>query len=403
VLFTALRWAVLAGAVLPFLYYLAAIYCAWRFFSKRNENSVSFTPPVSILKPVRGLDREAYDNFASFCRQSYPRYEILFGVADDRDPAIPIIQKLIRDFPELPQRLLIGSEDLGSNDKVNRLCRLVREARYDLLVISDSDIRVGPNYLASVVGPLREPRVGVVTCLYRGRAEPLLWPELEDVNLTSNFLAGALVAREMEGVRFSLGATIAITRERLSAIGGFEALTDYFADDYEVGKRVASQGYRVEISPYVVETVSPSYTAREFFEQQLRWALAVRHSRPGGHFGSLFTQGLPWSLGAIVAGHSVFLAAAYLGTYIVLRLAVAWTVGVWGLRDELLRNRFWLVPVSDALGFLIWLLSFGCNRIRWRERSFDVRKGLLVLLPASSPANAPDSGAARRVRVAERD
>jgi ceramide glucosyltransferase len=403
VLFTALRWAVLAGAILPFVYYLAAIYCAWRFFSKRDENSINFTPPVSILKPVRGLDREAYENFASFCRQTYPRYEIIFGVAHDRDPAIPTIQQLIRDFPELPIRLLIGSEELGSNDKVNRLCRLVREARYDLLVISDSDIRVGPAYLAGVIAPLRDPRVGAVTCLYRGLAEPLLWPELEDVNLTSNFLAGALVAREMEGVRFSLGATIAITCERLSAIGGFEELANYLADDYEVGKRVASQGYRVEISPYVVETVSPSYTAKEFFEHQLRGAIAVRHSRPGGYFGSLFTQGLPWSFGAIVACHSAFVAAGYLGTYLTLRLAVAWTVGVWGLGDKLLRKRLWLIPFSDALGFLIWLLSLVCNRVKWRGRSFYVRKGLLVPLPVRLRAKAPDSSAAQRVHAVERD
>ncbi len=394
------RWVVLVGAVLPLLYYLAAIYCARRFFAERDEHPAGFTPPVSILKPVRGLDREAYVNFASFCRQTYPSYEILFGVAHDQDPAIPAIRQVIRDFPALPIRLLIGSEDLGTNDKVNRLCGLACEARYDLLVISDSDIRVGPSYLASVVAPFRDPRVAVVTCLYRGLAEPLLWSELESINLTSSFLGGVLVAREMEGVRFSLGATMAITRERLSALGGFEALTDFASDDFEVGKRAAALGNRVALSSYTVETVCPSRTAREFFERQLRAAISLRHSRPGGHFGWLFAQGLPWSLAAAAASHSAFAAAGYLSAYLTLRLAMAWTVGVWGLRDQLLRKRLWLVPLSDAWGFVAWLLSFVCNRINWRGNRFRVRKGRLVPLQIRQPEAAADSRAARKVDVA---
>lgn len=379
-LLTVLRWTILVGAVLPSVYYLVAIYCAWRFFRSRDEDSEGFTPPVSILKPVRGLDREAYENFASFCRQDYPRYEILFGVADQQEPAIPIIQKLIRDFPKLSIRLLIGCEDLGSNDKVNKLCRLVREARHDLLVISDSDIRVRADYLRSVVSPFRDPQVGVVTCTYVGLAERRLWSELEAINLASNFLAGVLVARQLEGVKFSLGATIAITRERLGEIGGFEALADFASEDFEVGNRVAARGYRVKLSSCTVQTVCFSRTAKEFFEQHLRWAVGLRHSRPGGHFGWLLTQGLPCSLAAMAVAPSALVAAGYLGAYLSLRLAMAWTVGVWGLRDELLKKKFWLLPLSDALGFLIWVLSFGCNRINWRGNRFYVRKGRLVPL-----------------------
>jgi ceramide glucosyltransferase len=324
------------------------------------------------------LDREAYENFASFCRQDYPRYEILFAVPSEQDPAIPVIRKVIGDFPELPIRLLMGSEDWGWNDKVNKLCRLAREARYDLLVISDSDIRVGPRYLESVVKPFRDSRVGVVTCLYSGLAEGRLWSELEALNLSSNFLAGVLVARQMEGVRFSLGATSAITRERLGEIGGFEALADYFSDDFELGNRVAARGYRVELSSCVVRTMCSSRTLEGFFEQHMRWAVGLRHSRPGGYLGWGFTQGLPWTLAVIAAGHSALAAAAYLGAYLSLRLAMAWTVGVWGLRDELLRKKFWLLPLSDAVGFLIWALSFTRNRIHWRGSSFYVRQRRLV-------------------------
>ena len=375
---TILRWAILVGALLPLVYYLAAIYCARQFFSSGEEGSTDFAPPVSILKPVRGLDPGAYENFASFCRQSYPKYEILFGVASDQDPAIPAIREVIRDFPELPIRLLIGSKELGANDKINRLCRLTREARYDLLVINDSDIRVGPTYLTNVVFPFRNPQVGAVTCVYRGLAGSGLWSELEAINLSSNFLAGVLVAWQMEGARFGLGATIATTRQRLGEIGGFEVLANVNADDFEIGQRIASRGYRVELSPYTVQTVCPSRTAKEFFEQQLRWAIGLRHSRPGGHCGWLFAQGLPWSLAAMAVGRSAFATIAYLGAYLTLRLAMAWTVGVRGLHDPLLQTRPWLVPISDALGFLIWLLSFGRNRITWRGNEFIVRQGRLV-------------------------
>jgi ceramide glucosyltransferase len=360
------------------VYYLAAVYCAWQFFGRQVENHADFAPPVSILKPVRGLDREAYENFASFCRQNYPRYEILFGVASEQDRAIPVIRKVIGDFPELPIRLVIGYEDWGSNDKVNKLCRLVREARYDLLVISDSDIRVPSDYLASVVTPFHDSRVGIVTCLYVGLAEGRLWSELEALNLSSNFLAGVLVARQMEGVRFSLGATTAITRARLGEIGGFEALADYASDDFEVGNRVAARGYRVELSSCVVRTVCSSRTAEEFFEQHIRWAVGLRHSRPGGYFGWGLTQGLPWSLAVIAAGHSALAGAAYVGAYLSLRLSMAWTVSVWGLRDELLRKKFWLLPLSEAVGFLIWVLSYTRNRIRWRGSSFYLRQRRLV-------------------------
>ena len=380
-LLTALKCMVLVGAALPFVYYVAAIGCASRFFRRRREDLDDFTPPVSILKPVRGLDREAYENFASFCRQDYPGYEILFAVRDEQDAAIPVIRKLIRDFPQLPIRLLIGFDALGSNDKVNKLCRLAREAKHDLLVVSDSDIRVGADYLGSVVPPLRDPQIGVVTCLYVGLAEPRLWSELEAINLTSSFLPGVLVARQLEGVKFSLGSTIAITRDRLRQIGGFESLADFGADDFEVGRRVAARGYRVELSSCVVRTMCSSPTAREFFDRHLRWAVGLRNSRPGGHFGWILTQGLPWSLAAIAAGHSAFLAAGYLGAYLTLRLTMAWTVGVWGLRDQVLRKRLWLVPLVDTLGFIIWTLSFVSSRIHWRGSRFYVRGRRLVPLP----------------------
>ena len=250
-----LRWAILAIAVLPFVYYLAATFCAWDFFRRRREVTADFSPPVSVLKPLEGLEHEAYENLASFCRQDYPEYEILFAVDDGRDPAIPIIEKLISDFPSVPIRLLVGSGTPGSNNKVAKLCRLGREARHELLVVSDSDIRVKPDYLRRVVSPFRDPSVGAVTCLYVGMTEPNLWSELEDLNLTSDLLASMLVARKLEGMNFALGATMAVTRSRLAEIGGFEALADCAADDHELGRRIAARGYRVELAPCAVQTL----------------------------------------------------------------------------------------------------------------------------------------------------
>ena len=373
-----IEWVVSVGAIISLLYYLAAIFSAWRYFRRPHKLDPNFTPPVSILKPVRGLDREAYENFASFCNLDYPEYEILFGISDADDPAIPVIQKLIRDYPNRNIRLLIGSTCKGWNSKVSKLCRLSREARYPILVISDSDIRVRPDYLRAVVSPFRNPEVGAVTCMYHMKPEAKLGSEVEAVGLTSDFLAGVIVARQMEGVKFALGATMAVTAEQLKEIGGFEAIADCFSDDFELGRRIAAKGQSVELIPYTVCTVSPSQGALDAVRHQLRWAVGVRNSRPWGQLGRLLTQSLPWVVAATAVQHTWEGAAGFLGAYLALRLAVAWTVGVWGLKDPLLRKRMWLVPVWDALAFFILAVSFSKRRIHWRGTDFYVRKGLLV-------------------------
>lgn len=373
----ATRWFVLLLALAPFGYYLVAIYAAWRFFSKR-PTPAGFTPPVSILKPVKGLDREDYENYASFCKQDYPEFEILFNAPDKFDPAVPIIEKIIRDFPERPIRLLIGAEQLGACNKVNKLCRLVREARYDIFVISDSDIRVGPDYLRTVVAPFADPKVGAVTCLYRGLTDGSLASDVEALGNSSDFHAGVLTARQLGGVDFALGATMATTREQLTEIGGFQALVDHFADDYELGHRIAARGYRVEVSHYPVSTVYPRQNLRQTFAHQVRWMLTMRVLRPWGHFGLILTHGLLWTILAVAVAPSLGVAAAYVAGYLVLRLAMAWTVGVWGLRDPLLRRRMWMLPLRDAFAFAVWLASFFKRRFEWRGVEFYVRGKRLV-------------------------
>jgi ceramide glucosyltransferase len=379
---TMIRYLVLVAAAAPLAYYLVAIVCAWLFFRKRNGPVADFLPPVSLLKPMRGLDRETYENLASFCRQQYPNYELLFCTDHERDPTIGVIQKLKADFPHVPIRLSIGSSTSGSNNKVIKLCRLADEARYDLLVASDSDIRVEPDYLRRVALPFRDPHTGAVTCLYRGSTAPSLWAELEDVALTSDFLAGVLVARKL-GVKFALGATMAVRRQVLSEIGGFQALADAAADDHELGNRVAASGYQVELARTTVQTECTSGSFKDFFQHRLRWSVVTRESRTWGHLGFLFAQGLPWVMVAVAAARSRTIAGCYAAAYLVLRLGLAFTVGAWGLRDSVLRRKWWLVFLSDALGFVVWLTSLFTSRVVWQDSTYDVRKGQLIPVATS--------------------
>jgi ceramide glucosyltransferase len=381
---TIIRWVILTLALGPLFYYLVGIYSAWRFFRVAHRGGGQALPemdevaPISVLKPVRGLDPDAYENFASFCRQDYSEFEILFALNDAEDPAVPILRKLIADFPERSIRLIVVAERLGPNTKVSNLCRLGREARQNLLVITDSDVRVEPGYLRSVAAMFRDPVVGGVTALYRGRDNLQFVAAMDCVGSSAAFCGAALVARELEGLKFMMGSTMATTKERLAEIGGFEAMVDLHSDDYELGRRIAARGYKIELLPEPVWMAFPSQTLGEYLRHELRWAIGIRNIRPGGHFGMLFTHGLPWAILAALVASSAAIGAAYLAGYLVLRFAMAWAVGVWGLRDPVLRRRFWLLPVRDLLSFFVWLASFGMNRIEWRGSSFTLEKGRMI-------------------------
>jgi ceramide glucosyltransferase len=384
------RWALLVLAATPLAFYIVATLAAWRFFRReRARNLPVYTPSVSLLKPVRGVDFGSYENFASFCRQDYPDYEILFAVNDEADPAAPLIRRLMEEFPRCRIRLLVGAERLGANRKVNKLVRLAREAQHEILVLTDGDVRVGPNYLQEVVAPFADDKTGAVTSFYRAIAERNLGAELEAVGAASDFFAGVLVAEWMEGITFALGASIVTTKRWLAKIGGFEAIADLHSDDYELGHRIAKAGGQVLLSREAVWTMYPAQSVRGFWDHQVRWARTVRLCRPLSFAGLIFTHGLPWVLLAAAIAPAKWIAAGYLVAYLVLRFLMAWTVGVWGVGDEVLHRKLWLIPLRDAIHFVVWIASFGSNRITWGGEAFTMEKGQMV------PANSSKASDAR--------
>jgi ceramide glucosyltransferase len=263
--------------------------------------------------------------------------------------------------------------------KVSNLVQMAKAAEHEYLVVNDSDIRVKPNYLQKVAAPLEDATVGLVTCLYRGVAATTLGSRLESLGIATDFSAGVLVAQELEGgVRFGLGSTLAIRRRDLQAIGGFESLLDYLADDYEVGARIAALGFDVRLADTMVDTFLPAYSMRDFIHHQLRWARSVRDSRPWGYFGLVLTFGLPWALLGVLLSPAAAWAWILLAGTLIARLALAVVVSQTILADHRLLRWLWLVPLRDVLAVVVWIASYAGHTIRWRGDYFQLRNGKLV-------------------------
>jgi ceramide glucosyltransferase len=371
------------GIVSSSLYSLLCLWGAAAFLREQEaEEDVRSTrslPPVSILKPLKGTDPEMDESFRSHCLQDYPEYEIIFGVNDPNDPAIESVRELQREFPDRRIRLLVSSNILGANVKVSNLAQMLAEARYDYLIVNDSDIRVEPDYLRRVTAPLTDLRVGLVTCLYRGVADATLGSCLEALGIGTDFCPSVLTARQLEGgIHFGLGSTLAFRRAELEKIGGFTSFVDYLADDYELGKRIAGLGLKVMLSEVVVRTYLPPYRLREFLAHQLRWARGVRDARAGGYLGLVFTFGTFWALLALGASRGARWACGTLAVTLFLRLAVALVVG-WGvLRDRQVLKYAWLIPVRDLLAVGIWIASLGGHTVSWRGDHFKLKNGKLT-------------------------
>jgi len=381
-----LELVAVAAVVLSIAYYVACLWSASRFLRQRKaaDKSVRPTqsaPPVSILKPLRGTDPEMYESFRSHCLQDYSEYELLFGVSDPADPAIELANRLQLEFPQCAVRLLVCRENLGANVKVSNLAQMLPQARYECLIVNDSDIRVPPDYLRCVLAPLADPSIGLVTCLYRGIANRTLGSRLESLGISTDFCPGVLVARQLQGIKFGLGSTLAFRRSDLQAIGGFEAVVDYLADDYEIGKRIAALGRKVELSDVVVETFLPTYTMAGFFDHQLRWARTIRDSRFWGYLGLGITFGLPWAVLALILAGGAAWAWGLLAATVVMRAAVAIYVGQSVLHDRQVMRLLPLIPLRDCLAALVWLVSFAGHTVSWRGDSFQLQNGKLARKP----------------------
>ncbi|HXJ16001.1 MAG TPA: glycosyltransferase [Candidatus Polarisedimenticolia bacterium] len=374
------EYILLGIAAIPFIYYLLALFSTARFFTatKRELVNNDFFPPVSCLKPIKGLDEDAYENYASFCRQDYPApYEIVFCVDRD-DPALPVLEKLIRDFPERPIRLLFGSGRNAINDKVGRLYRLTTEAKYDLFVITDGDVRVCPDYLRTAVSPFRDRKVGAATCLYVSTKETNFVQELQSVGMISDFFAPVMVAWQLNDLKVTFGQSILTTREAVNAYGGYQILEDRPADDVYAGRLVAEKGYEVKLLPYVVQSVADFQTMSDLLHKRTRWMTVQRLMRPWGHVGLIFTFGLPWAIVAVATHPTAAVALGYLGGYAACRMAITWMIGAWGMKQKGLWKKMWLIPIWDGMAFLMWVASFRRKTIRWRGVDYFLREGRLV-------------------------
>ncbi len=327
---------------------------------------------------------DLYGHLASFCRIDYPAFQLLFGVRDPRDPAITVVQRLQHDFPECDISLVVNPEVIGSNYKVSTLHSLSQQAKYDIFAISDSDVRVASDYLRRIIPPLSGPQVGVVTCPYRSATRQPLPALLESVLINTSFMPSVLLASQIERTRYAFGATIAVTRSCVEAIGGFAALADYLADDYYLGNLATQAGYQARILPYVVETYPDVASLRGLLYHQLRWARTQRVCRPSGYVGTVVTYGTVWAVLGLVSGWATPLAVLS-GLTLAVRCLSATLLGRYFLGVRLpLTTTFGLVLITDLLSFGIWVWSLGGNTVRWREHTFRVRRdGTMVLIDAA--------------------
>jgi ceramide glucosyltransferase len=369
-------------------YFVAAMVAARAFLRSSRAPLPAFAPSVSILKSLKGLDPGMIDAFRSHCRQNYTgEFELLFGVSSLADPAVAAVELLRLDFPHRSIRLIECPLQLGTNGKVSTLTQLATHARYEYLLINDSDITVSPRYLERVMAhfapqpeePGRAPvKVGLVTALYRGRAHGTLASRFEAMGIATDFQAGVLLSKMIEGgLHYGLGSTLAVSREALDKIGGLITLVDYLADDYELGARVDRAGYRVVLSAEVVETAIPAYGWRGFADHQLRWSRTVRDSRPWGYVGLIFTHGLGWALLNVLASGLSPLSLWLLGLSFFLRLTLAMMVGAQVLGDHQVLPRLWLLPLRDLAAMGIWVAGLAGNTIVWRGHRFTLHGGKL--------------------------
>jgi ceramide glucosyltransferase len=375
-LFTLIFFVLLAAA---WAYQLLALISLWRFFGSAGPpTALQDGPGVTVFKPLKGLEAGTRECLESFLSQAYRPYQVLFGVRDPADPVVPLLRQL-QDSHEGPEiDLVFCPETLGLNPKISNLRQMEARARYDLLVIADADVKVAPDFLSVVTAALQEPGVGLVSCPYRAGAATTLGAKLEALTIAADFIPSVAAAHYVEGIRFALGAAMALTRPALRAIGGFAPLADFLADDYQLGWRVAEAGFRVKVLPYVVETQNPRMSLKDYLVHQLRWARTYRVCRPKGYLAYGVTHALVYSLALAWAAEAAPWALGLAVATLALREIVA-RAARYCLEAESAGNNFLLLPLKDLLAFVLWGMSFLGDRVTWGGKTYRVTpEGRLV-------------------------
>jgi ceramide glucosyltransferase len=343
-------------------------------------------PPVSILKPVHGLEARLAENIESFFRQDYPDYEILFAADRADDPALDVVRHVCARHPHVRSRVLVTGAP-WPNPPVYSFHRMAEVAAHEILVTTDSDVEVSPRYLREIVPPLLDPQVGMVTCVYRGKNAAGFFSALTAIGMSVEMTAGVLVANLLEGMKFGLGPTIAVRKDSLASIGGYSALQDYIANDFAIGNLIAQAGYRVVLSGHIIDHVVNQPSFGRMWQNQLRWAQSTRHSRPKGHFGSGLVFAIPYGLlgfiSAALLGYPV-IGTLLLGVAVLNRLAEAWLAGWMVVRDPQVLRQPWLYPLRDLLGFAVWFASYLNLRYVWRDSRFELKGTRIALRQTSS-------------------
>ena len=332
-------------------------------------------PPVSVLKPVHGLEAQLEKNIESFFHQNYPNYEILFAADEPDDPALTVVREVCARYPHIRSRVLVTGAP-WPNPVVHSFHCLSQAAQHDILVTTDSDVEVSSNYLREIVPPMLDPKVGMLTCVYRGKNAAGFWSGLTAIGMSVEMTAGVLVANLLEGMKFGLGPTTVVRKDSLASIGGYGALKDYIAYDFAIGNLIAEKGYRVVLSAHIIDHIVNQKSLQRMWQNQLRWAQSTRYSRPKGHFGSGLIFAMPYGLLGFFAAAllgSWKLGALFLGAAVLNRLAEAWLVGWTVVRDPKVLRAPWLYPLRDLIGFFVWFASYLNLRYTWRDSRFELK------------------------------
>jgi ceramide glucosyltransferase len=349
--------------------------------------SLTSFPPVSLLKPVHGLEARLKENIESFFCQDYPDYEILFAADEEDDAALGVIREICARYPKIRSRVLVTGRPPWPNPPSYSFARMAEVAAHEILVTSDSDVEVAPNYLREVVPPMLDPKTGMLTCLYRGKNAGGFWSALDAIGMSVEMTAGVLTANLLEGMKFGLGPTIVARKDSVEKIGGYRVLGDYFSNDFVIGNLIEKAGYRVVLSRHVIDHVVPPMTLRRMWERQVRWAKGTRYSRPKGHFGTGLVFAMPYGILGFAAAAALGqweIGAWFLSVAIVNRLIEALAIG-WGVvRDPVARRAPWLYPIRDLLGFCVWTASYLSKRAVWRDSRYELVEGGRIVLRQSS-------------------